>query len=115
MDILNYKEERKGSKEYYELAIIQYCSAKKITKDTVERMPTRQLTPTEVGAVVAVFNNPNTLATLQSCLDCVDGIMAIISRGISAENVYLKANPYSAFDKCLAYIDPTMMKKEKMA
>jgi len=112
MDIINYKEERKGSKEYYEMAIIQYCLEKRISKDTVERKPSRKLSSTELGAIVSVFNNENTLATLQSCLDCVDGIMAIIARGIVAENIFLKANPYSNFDKCLSYIDPTMMKEQ---
>lgn len=115
MDIINYKEERRGSKEYYEMAIIQYCNEKRVSKDTVERKPSRPLSTDELGAIVSVFNNENTLATLQSCLDCVDGIMAIISRGISIENIYLKANPYSNFDKCLAYIDPNYMKKEQMA
>lgn len=107
----SFREFRKGSKEYYEGAVIQYCAERGIEKDSVERKPSRQLENGELDAICSVFNNEKTAATLQSCIDNVDGIMAIVNRGIDPSCIYLRANPFSKFDSCLGYIDLSMRKE----
>lgn len=95
---------RAGSREFYELKVDKYCREKKVLPNALERYPERQMSKSEITAVTVVYNNPKTVATLQNCLDYVDDIMAIVKRGISAENIYLMANPYSELDKCLGYV-----------
>lgn len=108
----SFRNERAGTRYFYELAVTEYCAEKGIQASDVERKPSRKLSAEEMGAIVSVFNHEKTVATLQSCIDHVDAIMAIINRGVNPSHIHMMANPFSTYDKTLGYTDPNFVKKE---
>ena len=101
-----------GTREWYEQKVLCFCSERGIKPEQLTSAPVRPLTKNEKEVIVKVYNNPNTVSTLQAVLDNIQRLMGLVAQGISPENIYLMANPYS--DKaCVGYIDPTILRGGK--
>ena len=80
----------RGSKEFFETAIEEWCYENKVTRQSV-LSDCSHLTDEDKQLVCDVYNNEKTISTVQSIIDYLEEVKELVRRG--AHDIYIIAVP----------------------